>query len=119
MRFTALVLAFVVAALPSFADPPSERDVRNWIALLSDDDSEKRDEAQRRIEALDVVWKKTLQDALAATTDAEAQARLTQVLEKIGRPQWTTDIAAAVAKARAEKKPLLVIATPGAPDSFS
>ncbi|KAF0245253.1 MAG: hypothetical protein FD180_1800 [Planctomycetota bacterium] len=119
MRFPAIVLAFVVAALPVLADPPTEQDVRGWIAQLSDDDSVKRDEAQRRIESLDIAWKKTLQDSLAASTDAEARARLTEILAKIGRIQWITDVTAAVAKARAEKKPLLVMATPGAPDSFS
>lgn len=39
--------------------------------------------------------------------------------KKMGRLQWFTDLGAAIEKARAEKKPLLVIATPGAPDGYS
>jgi hypothetical protein len=119
MRFPATVLAFVIAAVSAFAAPPTEKDVHGWIRQLSDDDSEKREAAQRHIEDLGIAWKKTLQDALAASTDPEARARLSEVIAKIGLPQWNTDITAALAKARAEKKPLLVIATPGAPDGFS
>ena len=119
MRFPAILLAFVVAVLPALADPAPEKEVRGWIAQLSDDDSAKRDEAQRQIEALGIVWKKTLEDALATSTDAEARARLSEILAKVGRIQWITDFAVAAARARSEKKPLLVIATPGAPDGFS
>lgn len=119
MRHLATVLALVLTTLPSLADPATPDQVRDWIAQLSDDDAAKREDAQKRIEALDSSWKETLRTALASATDAEARARLSTVLEKMGRLQWFTDLGAAIEKARAEKKPLLVIATPGAPDGYS
>ena len=87
MRHLFAVLALVLTALPSLADPATPEQVNDWIAQLSADDAAKRDEAQARIEALDLAWKATLRDALA--------------------------------KSRAENKPLLVLATPGAPDGYS
>lgn len=119
MRHLFAVLALVLTALPSLADPATPEQVNDWIAQLSADDAAKRDEAQARIEALDLTWKATLRDALAKATDAEARARLSTILEKLGRPLWITDIGTALAKSRAENKPLLVLATPGTPDGYS
>lgn len=114
---TALFLAF--AALAASADPPTRDQVLEWIAQLADDDVARREAAQARLMDLDDSWKPALREAFAAATDAEARARLANILESLSRPQWIADFPAALEKARAANKPLLVLATPGAPDGFA
>ena len=113
---TALLLAL---ALPALADSPTAADVSRWVARLSADEAAVRDEAQRNLEGLDIAWKPALKDALAAATDAETRTRLENVIARFSHPQWRTDLGAALAEAKRDGKPLLVVATAGAPDGFS
>lgn len=112
-----LLLACALAA--TAAEPPTKAEVMGWSRELADESAVKRDEAQARLEELGIEWKATLQEAHAAATDPEAKTRLERLIHRLTVPHWRTDIDVALSEAKAHDKPLLVLATAGAPDGFS
>lgn len=119
MIVRAFLFALLLLAAPLFAEPVSETQVRTWVSQLANDDIAVRDAAQAEMEQLETTWKPALRKYLAEATDPEMRLRLHSILELMSRPQWHTDLPAALAEARRTGKPLLVLATPGAVDGFS
>ncbi|MCC6738030.1 MAG: hypothetical protein IT452_03210 [Planctomycetia bacterium] len=88
MRFTLALLA--VLALPVLAGPPDDASIDAWIRALADEDTVKRDEAEKRLlEAGGAALPKVRAElGREGPHDAEAAARLKRIVAAAERAAW-------------------------------
>ncbi|KAF0242527.1 MAG: hypothetical protein FD180_3869 [Planctomycetota bacterium] len=114
MRLAFVFSAYMLFALPVFADEPKSASVADLIAGLRDDDAAKRDACEAELFARWDAAHEEMERAEKSEKDAEARARLRQILERGPAAAWVDTVAKAMEASKKDGRPVLAIRGDGA-----
>jgi hypothetical protein len=108
------------AELPGKEEPKvDERQLKDWVGRLANDDFETRQEAEKSLTGLTVDAVAPLKTLLAVQKDDEAILRLKRVIYRLSHPRWFHELEAAKKEAANSGRPILIFSTIGESDGFA